>query len=70
MNETLTYTRLYTDAEGETHFEDKAFEFESPERRDALSVHALKGAEGATLLKLKQGAVEDWYTASGIVGTG
>ena len=63
MNEKLVYTRLYTDEEGETHFEDKTFEFESPGGRDSLSAHPLEGVKSATLLKLKKGAVEDWHTA-------
>ena len=63
MNEKLTYTRLYADAEGESHFEEKTFEFESSGGRASLSAHALTGVDGATLLKLKKGAVEDWHTA-------
>ena len=63
VNEKLKYTRLYADAEGESHFEDRSFDFESSERRAALSVHPLAAVEGATLLKLRKGAVEDWHTA-------
>ena len=63
MNEKLAYTRLYADSKGESHFEDKQFEFEASGGRASLSVHALTGVESATLLKLKKGAVEDWHTA-------
>ena len=62
-NNKLAYTRVYVDAEGESHFEDGNFEFDASERREALSVHALAGVEGAMLLKLRKGAVEDWHTA-------
>ena len=63
VNEKLTYMRLYADSEGESHFEEKDFEFKPSGDGASLSAHALTGVESATLLKLKKGAVEDWHTA-------
>jgi quercetin dioxygenase-like cupin family protein len=57
----LTYVHVYADATGASHFRDEHFEF--TRGRDALSTHVLAAKGGATLLRLKAGAVEDWHNA-------
>jgi len=62
----LSYTHLYTDADGETHFIEKQFEFEQREdieARGGIMVSELKGVKGASIYRLKKGVVEDWHTA-------
>lgn len=62
----LTYFHLYTDAEGETHFSEKPFEFEyrqDIEGRAGITVNELQGVKGAAIYRLKKGVVEDWHTA-------
>ena len=65
----LSYTHLYSDAQGVSHFRDEKFTFKaapSPTGTpgdQALSSYEIAGAHGATLLALKPGAVEDWHKA-------
>lgn len=66
MTDTLTYTHLYTDAEGESHFQKKKFEFHSADNNiwgNLIKFINLEGVKGAGLVKLEKGAVEDWHTA-------
>lgn len=66
MTDTLTYTHLYTDAEGESHFQEKQFEFhplDDASWGESLTFKKLQGVKGASLAKLKKGAEEDWHTA-------
>jgi hypothetical protein len=58
----LTYVHVYADAAGASHFREEHFEF--TRGRDALSsTHVLEAKGGATLLRLKAGAFEDWHNA-------
>jgi quercetin dioxygenase-like cupin family protein len=58
----LTYVHVYADAAGASHFREEHFEF--TQGRDILaSTHVLEAKGGATLLRLKAGAVEDWHNA-------
>jgi quercetin dioxygenase-like cupin family protein len=63
----LTYVHLYTDAAGVSHFKEAGFDFRAIEGPDGkvgpLSMHAVEGAEGAALLRLKHGVTEDWHKA-------
>ena len=66
MSDTLTYLHLYTDATGETHFAERAFDFEHlphVEDRDSIMACEVPGVQRAILYKLTRGAVEDWHTA-------
>ena len=58
-------TRLYTDAQGVTHFREETIPFNpvGGAGREALSLHPVRGASGVTLLRLRAGAEEDWHTA-------
>ena len=58
----LTYTHLYADSAGASHFRDEQFEFRG-ERAGAPTMHALNAAAGGMLAQLKLGAFEDWHTA-------
>ena len=62
----LSYFHLYTDADGESHFAEKPFDFEyrgDIEGRGGITVNELKGVKGAAIYRLKKGTVEDWHTA-------
>ena len=62
----LTYTHLYSDAKGVSHFKVEQLDFKplpGANASQSLSMHVLAGAQGATLLRLRQGAVEDWHIA-------
>jgi quercetin dioxygenase-like cupin family protein len=58
----LTYVHVYADSAGASHFREEQFEF-TPGRDSDSSLHALEAKGGATLLRLKAGAVEDWHNA-------
>jgi hypothetical protein len=58
----LTYVHVYADSAGASHFREEQFEF-VPGRDSDSSLHALGTKGGATLLRLKVGAVEDWHNA-------
>jgi hypothetical protein len=58
----LTYVHVYADAAGASHFREEHFEF-TRGRDDKSSTHALQAKGGATLLRLKAGAFEDWHNA-------
>jgi hypothetical protein len=73
----LTFTHLWADANGVSHFrvEKLSFEAATPENPtagttahsnpdpEALVALPLRGASGATFLYLKRAAVEDWHRA-------
>jgi hypothetical protein len=73
----LTFTHLWADAKGVSHFRDEKMSFEAatPENPtagttartnpdpEALVSLPLRGATGATFLYLKRAAVEDWHRA-------
>jgi len=73
----LSFTHLWADANGVSHFRDETLSFEaatpenpvagtsSPANPDpqALVSLPLRGATGATFLYLKRAAVEDWHRA-------
>jgi hypothetical protein len=73
----LSFTHLWTDAKGVSHFRDEKLSFEAatPENPttgttsranpdpQALVALPLRGAMGATFLYLKRAAVEDWHRA-------
>jgi len=58
----LTYVHVYADAAGASHFRKEHFDF-TRGRDNESSIHVLKAQGGATLLRLKAGAVEDWHNA-------
>ena len=58
----LTYTHVYADGAGVSHFREEKFEFQSSRPGGPVS-HALGAGPGAMLLRLKPGAVEDWHNA-------
>ncbi|MGO9931032.1 MAG: hypothetical protein ACLPV8_04370 [Steroidobacteraceae bacterium] len=58
----LSYVHVYADAAGASHFREEHFDF-TPGRDNASSIHVLEAKGGATLLRLKAGAVEDWHNA-------
>lgn len=58
----LTYVHVYTDAAGASHFREEHFSF-ARGRDDQSSIHVLEAKGGATLLRLKAGAFEDWHNA-------
>jgi hypothetical protein len=73
----LSFTHLWADANGVSHFRDEKLGFEAatPENPtagtasrtnpdpEALVALPLRGATGATFLYLKRAAVEDWHRA-------
>jgi hypothetical protein len=73
----LSFTHLWADANGVSHFRDEKLSFEAatPENPtagttsrtnpdpEALVALPLHGATGATFLYLKRAAVEDWHRA-------
>jgi len=66
VTEVTTYIHLYTDGLGVSHFRVRELEFQpldDPNAPPSLTALELDKVTGATLLKLKQGAVEDWHTA-------
>jgi quercetin dioxygenase-like cupin family protein len=58
----LTYVHVYADGSGASHFREERFDF-APGRDGNSSLHALEAKGGATLLRLKAGAFEDWHNA-------
>jgi quercetin dioxygenase-like cupin family protein len=58
----LTYVHVYADAAGASHFREEHFDF-TRGRDDASFIHVLEAKGGATLLRLKAGAIEDWHNA-------
>jgi quercetin dioxygenase-like cupin family protein len=58
----LTYVHVYADSAGASHFREEKLDF-SPGRDKASSMHVLAAKGGATLLRLKAGAFEDWHNA-------
>ena len=64
---TLSYTRLYTDANGMSHFTDEQLVLTpagtgaTPEQR--LSIHRLGDLSGVMFARLKAGVTEDWHVA-------
>jgi quercetin dioxygenase-like cupin family protein len=58
----LTYVHVYADAAGASHFREEHFDF-TRGRDDLSSIHNLEAKGGATLLRLKAGAFEDWHNA-------
>jgi uncharacterized cupin superfamily protein len=64
--EMLTYTHIYSDANGVSHFKTEQLDFKplpGPNASQSLTLHVLAGAQGASLLRLRKGAVEDWHIA-------
>jgi hypothetical protein len=73
----LSFTHLWADANGVSHFRDETLSFEAATAEnptagttsrtnpdpEALVSLPLRGATGATFLYLKRGAVEDWHRA-------
>ena len=73
----LSFTHLWADANGVSHFRDEQLSFEAATAEnptagttshtnpdpEALVALPLRGATGATFLYLKRAAVEDWHRA-------
>src|ERR1700722_17546203 len=73
----LSFTHLWADANGVSHFRDEKLSFEAATLEnptagttshtnpdpEALVALPLRGATGATFLYLKRAAVEDWHRA-------
>jgi quercetin dioxygenase-like cupin family protein len=63
---TLSYLHLYADAQGVSHFKiDKLVSrtLSAEGLAEPLNTYQFAGAESATLVWLKRGAVEDWHRA-------
>lgn len=58
----LTYTHVYADSAGLSHFREESFDFRSIRPGGPLS-HTLGAGPGAMLLRLKPGSMEDWHNA-------
>jgi hypothetical protein len=58
----LTYVHVYADAAGASHFREEHFDFARGHNNES-SIHVLEAKGGATLLRLKAGAFEDWHNA-------
>jgi hypothetical protein len=58
----LTYVHVYADAAGASHFREEHFDFTRGSDNER-SIHVLEAKGGATLLRLKAGAFEDWHNA-------
>ena len=58
----LTYVHVYADGAGTSHFREEHFDF-IPGRDNHGFIHVLDAKGGATLLRLKAGAFEDWHNA-------
>jgi quercetin dioxygenase-like cupin family protein len=58
----LTYVHVFADAAGASHFREEHFDFDRG-RDNGSSIHVLEAKGGATLLRLKAGAFEDWHNA-------
>jgi hypothetical protein len=59
---TMTYLHLFSDSAGVSHFKEGRMTF-SPARAGGPLALPLPNTEGATFLRLKSGAVEDWHKA-------
>ncbi len=64
----FTYTHLYADAQGVSHFRDEQIRIDTPSpvpgaSEQRLAAHVLSTGPGATLLYLPRGAREDWHRA-------
>lgn len=62
----MIYTRLYADANGESHFEDVAIEFKSIDfapPAPPLDISAFGSAESCSLLRAPEGLYGDWHPA-------
>jgi hypothetical protein len=62
----LTYARLYTGPDGNTHFVDEELPLTmsgSPGAEGSLAVNRLGDVKGAMVASLKAGATEDWHVA-------
>ena len=58
----LTYVHVYADAAGASHFREEHFDFTRGRDHESF-IHVLEAKGGATLLRLKAGAFEDWHNA-------
>ena len=60
----LPYVHLYSDGAGVSHFKPGALEFKPLQINGHAGpmAHLLSSAEGATLVRLESGGVEDWHT--------
>ena len=63
LDYSLAYVRLYSDANGVSHFMDEHLTIRSTPSRPTPSILQLVGASGATILRLKAGALEDFHKA-------
>lgn len=62
----MIYTRLYADANGESHFEDVKIEFASVDfapPAPPLDISAFGSAESCSLLRAPEGWYGDWHPA-------
>jgi quercetin dioxygenase-like cupin family protein len=62
----LTYSRLYTSADGNSHFADEELPLAlsgSPGAEGSLAVNRLGDVKGAMVASLPAGATEDWHVA-------
>ena len=60
------YTRLYTDANGISHFDEGTLEYTLEDYSPPvppLALHHFKNAKGATLRHIPTGIFEDWHPA-------
>jgi len=62
----MKYTRLYSDEQGESHFEDRELHFESVDfapPAPPLDISLFGQAEQCSLLRAKPGWTGDWHPA-------
>ena len=63
---TLNYTRLYTDADGVSHFSKGTLEFSIEDYAPPappLGVYHMVNGKGASLVHIQKGVFEDWHPA-------
>ncbi len=62
----LSYTRLYTDSAGVSHFAEGSIDFSIEEYSPPappMGVHHMLNGKGATLVHIQKGVFEDWHPA-------
>ena len=65
-SQVISYTRMYVDADGESHFDDGQLELQFKDYAppaEPIAVHTWADARGATLLRMEGNSFEDWHPA-------
>ena len=64
--QSVTYTRMYTDADGESHFDEATLDLELKDYAppaEPIAVHSFQNVDSATLLRMEGNSFEDWHQA-------